>query len=540
MSLPLSSSGDLQVLSRSGDESRPAPHPASRGDAIPPPSFAWKTRVLFPGVLLLIVMGLLAYSARDALRPGIPVQAVPVVLRAGNASSESPATATIQAPGWVEAAPYATYVTALADGVVREVLVLEGETVEANQVVARLVEDDARLDLAAKQASHEQAEAHLAAADARLLAAQSEWDHPVERHRAVASTEALFAEAQAELERLPMEIAVEEGRAAELEDALTRTERALSGNAASEIEVVQTRLKLASQQAIVKAARARLPILEARLRQQRAELDAARENLNLRIEETKALAEAKADHAALRQAVRQSLVARDAAALRLDRMEVRSPTAGVVMQRLKSPGDVLMAGSDMPFATQVLRLYDPERLQVRVDVPLADAAGVSVGQRAQIVVGVLPDKTFDGEITRIVHEADIQKNTLQVKVAIHDPVSDLKPEMLARVKFLAAPRGQAPAGEGGQLTFAPRDAIHQGPGHAYAWVVNSRNEIEHRIVTLGSSRHDDWVAVVEGLRPGDLVVTNAPAGLEDGDRVAVADNASTANPASKGASHDAH
>ena len=68
-----------------------------------------------------------------------------------------------------------------------------------------------------------------------------------------------------------------------------------------------------------------------------------------------------------------------------------------------------------------MRLYDPKRLQVRVDVPLADAAKVRVGQQAKVVVGVLPDRTFDGEVTRVVHEADIQRNTLQVKVAHHRP-----------------------------------------------------------------------------------------------------------------------
>ena len=35
-------------------------------------------------------------------------------------------------------------------------------------------------------------------------------------------------------------------------------------------------------------------------------------------------------------------------------------------------------------------------------------------------------------------QADIQKNTLQVKVAIDHPPPQIKPEMLARVTFLAA------------------------------------------------------------------------------------------------------
>ncbi len=40
-------------------------------------------------------------------------------------------TATVQAAGWIEAEPYKSYVTAQADGIVREVLVLEGDTLKA-------------------------------------------------------------------------------------------------------------------------------------------------------------------------------------------------------------------------------------------------------------------------------------------------------------------------------------------------------------------------------------------------------------------------
>src|SRR5699024_6292989 len=116
-----------------------------------------------------------------------------------------------------------------------------------------------------------------------------------------------------------------------------------------------------------------------------AELTAARENLRLRIEETQALAEAKASFAITR-------TARDEAALKLERMQIRSPADGVVMQRLVEVGSKLILEMDDPRSAQAVRLYDPEKLQVRVDVPLADAAKVGIGMNAQITVGVLPDR----------------------------------------------------------------------------------------------------------------------------------------------------
>src|SRR5690606_19427044 len=121
------------------------------------------------------------------------------------------------------------------------------------------------------------------------------------------------------------------------------------------------------------------------------------------------------------------------AQLRAARLEIKSPIDGVAMRRWIVPGSVGSMGSDNPEMARVAELYDPLHLHVRVDVPLADAAKISVGQQAQIVVEVLSDRTFSGTVTRITNLADIQKNTLEVKVALDNPAPELKPDMLARV-----------------------------------------------------------------------------------------------------------
>ena len=120
------------------------------------------------------------------------------------------------------------------------------------------------------------------------------------------------------------------------------------------------------------------------------------------------------------------------AELAVSRTQVRSPVAGVVLVRLVEPGQRLMPDANNPFAGVVLRVYDPANLQVRVDVPLADAAKVAVGDAVEITIETLPDRTFHGAISRSLSEANLQKNTVQVKVVITDPAPELKPEMLAK------------------------------------------------------------------------------------------------------------
>jgi HlyD family secretion protein len=527
--------GDLRALARgaSAEDS-----PVGRASAVPTPKFPWMTRVVIPGLILVTLLALLGYAMQDAILPARAVKVVPVVVKTGVAGSTDRSgapTATVQAPGWVEADPYPIAVSALADGIVKEMLALEGQSVKAGDVVARLVDDDAKLALA-------RAEADAADKQARAEAAQRTWDHPVDRVRAVAVADATVAESKAALEKLNAEVAVESARLVSLKLEAERLAESYKTRATSEIESVRAQQQYEAQKAVLDSTRASRPVLEAQLAQREAESVAAKENLRLRIDEARMLAEAKAQLAL-------SIAARDEARLRLSRMEVRSPADGIVMQRLAEPGAKFMVGMDDPRSAQAVRLYDPKRLQVRVDVPLADAAKVGVGQSATVVVGVLPDRSFNGRVSRIVNEADIQKNTLQVKVAIADPSPELKPEMLARVRFEI---GGAQAGRdgattqptaaraGAQVVFAPIDLIHRTGDTAMAWVVDPRRGVAtHRTIQLGNVQQDGWVAVTTGLMPGDQLIADND-GLRDGQRIRVVGEATLNTNTSKGGSHGSH
>jgi HlyD family secretion protein len=501
---------DLRVLSRE-----------SRGDgisSIPRPAFRWKTRLLLPGVILAAVAALFIYALQDSLLPARPVHVIPVVVKAS--SAEGGAT-IVQAPGWVEADPYPLDAAALADGIVRDVLVLEGQPVKANQVVARLIDDDAKLALA-------KAEAQLIQQQATVTAAQTRWDNPIERRLDVESARARVAESKAELNQLEHEIAAQVAKADELREEVRVAEQAVKSNSATALELTRARKALEAQLAGVEAMRAKRMAVAAQLDRQNAELKAATEGFRLRIDERKALDEARAG-------VQMSATLRDEAALRLARMEIRSPADGVVMTRLIEPGAKLVRDMDYPDSAVAMKIYDPQRLQVRVDVPLADAAKIGVDQPAQIVVDVLPARTFAGKVSRIVNQADIQKNTLQMKVSITDPDPHLKPEMLARVKFEARTGGSS-ATSTSQAVFAPENLLIREADTAHLWVLDGQRGIATlRSVLAGQSKQDGWIAISSGLNPGDLLIADA-SGLRDGQRVRVVGEANE----TKGAGHGSH
>ena len=414
--------------------------------AIPRPPRRWKTRLLVPLTILVAVAALFAYAARGILSPRIDVWVVPVVAKSGasDANQASAGSVIAQAPGWIEPSPYPVIVPALTEGVVREVLVLEGQAVEKDQVVARLEDRDAQLTLR------------------RIEAELAERRAAVERAKADAAAAAL--------------------RADELRDEINRKRDLdpIGGVGAGEFTRLELRLRGAEQE--IAAARAALSMAEA--------------------------------------AVNTHQVMCEEAALAVDRTEIRSPVAGTVLSRHVEPGTrIQMSARSESMNTTVLRVYNPDKLQVRVDVPLADAAKIAAGGRAQITTEALADQTLEGRVILIGHEANIQRNTVPVKVAIDKPSPVLKPEMLATVRFLASGSGSTvPASIS---VLVPEAALfNRERGKASVWHVDARGSVARRQVGTGESAADGHVQVT-GLNPGDRLVIDPPASLREGSRVRI-------------------
>ncbi len=491
------------------------PTPVGLGAAVPAPR---SRRLAFwcvagvGGSTLALVLA----SAGSTLRPVPTVAVRPVLFEVSpepEPSREHGAPSrTVQAPGWLEADPFVVAATALTDGVVEEVLVLEGQSVEAGQPVARLVRDDARLALARAEAALAEARADLDTARAGLSAAETDWAQPVERNRAVASARAALALAEAEIAQLPSLIAAERAMVEQLSEERDRTEQALRSGAANEIEAVIARKKHAAAAATLESLERRRPILEAARESARAELTAAERMAELRTPERLALDAARAGVARAEAVLARAAAARDEATLRLDRTEIRAPISGFVQARYKYPGSKVMAAMDNPDSNHIVHIYDPARLQARVDVPLADAAEIRVGQPAEVVVEILPDRVFRGEVTRITHQADLQKNTLQIKVRLIDPAPILKPEMLTRVKFLGSAGDTGTAGAAADpAVLVPERAVLETPAGHRVHAVRDRRAGKGRLTAIPVTvvaRADGWVSVRGDLRPGDLLAVD--------------------------------
>ena len=521
-----------------------ARHPAPRASASPTPPPRSRLAIAIPILICCAAALLLARSAWPMLRPArsvVVAQAIPVHDQAApQATPSTPDTRgsqgarRVQAAGWLEAEPYAFPCVALADGVIESVAVLEGDRVEAGQVVASLVARDSELRLRRAEAALTTANARHALAEAELRAATLSWDHPIERERAIQAATAALKESQAELDQLPAVLQSARATLARLEEESARVQISRSGNAATELELINAQQRVIAQRAELAALEGRGPVLSARIERDRAELRAAERTLELRIEDRLRLDAATADVARTGGEAESAAATRDEAALELERMTIRSPISGFVQRRLRGPGDKVVRMMDDPTSSHVLQVYDPARLQVRVDVPLADAGLIVVGQRCQIVVEVLPSRTFNGEVLRVTHEADLQKNTLEVKVAVRDPSPLLRPEMLARVTFLSGPAptskpttnpsanpAKDPASDSGaehERVTIPRAFLDEASTGPRVWIVRGRSNGRgtlHPVDVEALDSQDGWITISGPVHPGSLIA-QASTGLTRG------------------------
>lgn len=470
-------SSSLDFLTRHAGASQTTPRPPFRFPAWTiPASIALGFGVLFSALF------------RDRLLPAREVETALVLMAAPVAGAGTgpetpgvpqPAANPLEAPmlfqasGWIEPDPLPVKATALIDGVVASVHVLEGQPVEKGQLLAQLVDDDAKLALEAARRRHgmlvSARKAHLATIDGAV------------KKRDSAEAEAVAANALGD-------------EARDLADRFGQ----LPQNAVSRSEVNSAKLRVQRERSLLLAAQARTAELEAEV--ERLKLEAA----------------AKDEEIAL------AAVEVEQAELQLARTRITAPITGRILRLLAAPGDKKMLAMDHAESSTVGILYDPAKLQVRVDVPLADAAGMRPGQKVRIHCGLLPDKIFSGEVTRITGEADVQRNTLQAKVRIEDPAGQLRPEMLCRAEFLASGGGEKTDAESLPPTAAPAQAIwvhaRALQGNA-AWVFDPESSrVSRRDVETTSESRDGYVRIKSGLRPGEHTVLS-PEHLREGQRV---------------------
>ena len=204
----------------------------------------------------------------------------------------------------------------------------------------------------------------------------------------------------------------------------------------------------------------------------------------------------------------------------LEATAIRAPVNGTILERTAEKGELITAqfASSAEGGPQgsVVSLADLNDIQADLDIAQDDFAKLSPHQKAVVTVDAFPDLKWDGVIAEISPQANRQKATVEVKVQILNPDSHLRPEMNATVRFLA----EEPKSAGSQSAgaYVPTGALRENDGRKFVFLAFAGKAIKREVKVL-SQRSGG--ALVSGLNGGETVITSAPEGLKDGEKIKI-------------------
>lgn len=182
---------------------------------------------------------------------------------------------------------------------------------------------------------------------------------------------------------------------------------------------------------------------------------------------------------------------------RQERMTIRAPVSGRVLERNVRPGDVSGAGT-------YFRIVRDSLVELDAEVPESNLVDIRIGDGAQVT---LPSgKTLQGKVRLISPRIDAQTRLGRVRIQL--PVSsDLRPGGYGQASFNSASR---------KATAVPESAIRFDAEGASVMVVGEGNRVQQVKVKAGQ-RSGGYVELLDGPPVGATVVKGAASFVMSGD-----------------------
>jgi cobalt-zinc-cadmium efflux system membrane fusion protein len=175
---------------------------------------------------------------------------------------------------------------------------------------------------------------------------------------------------------------------------------------------------------------------------------------------------------------------------------VYCPVPGRVSDRSAAPGLYVQPGNPpAPYSVS-----DVSTMWLLANVAESDAPAFRVGQPLIVKVSAYPDHTFEGRVTTIGLTVDQNTRRVLVRSELQDPRHELWAGMFANFVIQVG----APVRS---LAVPTSGVIREGDGTMTVWVTTDRRHFTKRIVKTGL-QSDGYHEIIEGLQPGEFVVTN--------------------------------
>lgn len=211
----------------------------------------------------------------------------------------------------------------------------------------------------------------------------------------------------------------------------------------------------------------------------------------------------------------------------IDKKTIRAPFAGHAGIRNVNLGQYLAVG------TVIVTLQDLDRMYVSFSLPEQSLPTLAKGQKVQATADAIPNETFSGVVDAIDSKVDPASHNVRVQALVANPQHHLRAGMFANVvvsagkptTYVTVPKAAVTYSLYGNsvyvITQDPKNKDDKGNPGLVA------NEV---FVKLGPDQ-GARVAVIDGLKAGDEIVTSGMQKLHSGSTVAI-DNSVTPDQAS--------
>lgn len=194
---------------------------------------------------------------------------------------------------------------------------------------------------------------------------------------------------------------------------------------------------------------------------------------------------------------------------------ILAPFSGYLGISLINEGQYLNPGDKIV----TLQYLDP--IYVNFYVPQQDLPRIVVGSEVAIFVDCYPGKTFYGKITAKDPKIDLSTRNLYVEATIKNENHELLPGMFVTIeiytgvvqRYLTLPQTAISYNTYGEIVYVVTETGKDKKGNP----ILTANQ---RFVKTGETRGDQ-VAILQGLKEGDKVVTSGQLKLKNGSRILI-------------------
>ena len=194
----------------------------------------------------------------------------------------------------------------------------------------------------------------------------------------------------------------------------------------------------------------------------------------------------------------------------ITKKQIRAPFDGMLGIRQVNVGQMINSGQ------QVVQLTALDRVYVDFALPQQNLPQLAAGYEARVHADSLPGREFKGKVTAINSMVDNVTRNISLQATLDNSAHELRPGMFVKVDVILP--------EKSKTLVIPGSAVSYAPYGNSVFVIDKKKDpktgkesqsLRQAFVRIGEAR-GDFVAVTEGLKAGDVVVSTGVFKLRNG------------------------